>query len=353
MKRASRAWRVGQTGLTGLMALLLSGCAQIGYLGQAASGHLRLVGAAQPVERLLQDPAMAPELRERLRLSQRIRDFASRELALPDNASYRRYADLGRGAAVWNVVAAPELGLQLKTWCYPLMGCAGYRGFFDRAEAEAFAAALRREEGLDVLVYGVPAYSTLGWSWLFGGDPLLNTFIHYPEGELARLVFHELAHQVAYAADDTEFNEAFATAVERLGVQAWLAAEGDAAAREQYRRHQERRERFRALTQDYRARLQTLYAGPLDEAAKRAAKAELFARLRAEPELQSAYAGWLAGANNASLAIQAAYLGLVPDFEALFERCGRDWPRFYAEVRRLADLPKAQRRQQLSTRSSP
>lgn len=332
-----------------LAAWLLSGCAQIGYLGQAASGHLRLVGAARPVDELVQDPALDSELRKRLELSQRIRDFASRELALPDNASYRRYADLQRGAAVWNVVAAPELSLTLKTWCYPIMGCAGYRGFFDRAAAEAFAQELREREGLEVLVYGVPAYSTLGWSRLLGGDPLLSTFIRYPEGELARMVFHELAHQVAYASDDTEFNESFATAVERLGVEAWLARRADAGAREQYQRGNERRERFRGLTLAYRARLQAIYEGPLDEAAKRAAKAALFAELRVEPGL-AGYEAWLAEANNASLAILAAYNGLTPDFDALFERLGRNWPAFYAEVVRLADLPKAQRRQQLSSR---
>ena len=51
----------------------------------------------------------AARSRQRLELSQRIRDFAVAELGEPDNASYRRYADLQRGAAVWNVVAAPEL----------------------------------------------------------------------------------------------------------------------------------------------------------------------------------------------------------------------------------------------------
>ncbi|HEX2009711.1 MAG TPA: aminopeptidase [Roseateles sp.] len=342
MRILGRRWACG---VLLLSAAWLSGCAQVGYLGQAASGHLRLVAAAKPVPELVNDPGLDARLRERLLLSQRLRDFASARLGLPDNASYRRYADLQRPAAVWNVVATPELSLTLRTWCYPVMGCAGYRGFFDRAEAEAYAAGLRAE-GLEVLVYGVPAYSTLGWSWLFGGDPLLNTFIRYPEGELARLIFHELAHQVAYAADDTEFNESFATAVERLGVEAWLAANADAAAREQYRQGNERRERFRALTQAYRGRLKTLYEGPQDEAAKRVAKAALFAQLRAEPGL-AGYEGWLASANNASLAIQAAYNGLAPDFEALFERRGRDWAAFYAEVRRLAALPKPERRRQL------
>lgn len=332
-------------GLCLMAAALLSGCAQIGYLSQAVDGHLRLVWAARPVPELVADASLDERLRERLALSQRIRDFASRELALPDNASYRRYADLRRGAAVWNVVATPELSLRLKTWCYPVMGCAGYRGFFDRAEAEAYAQRLRDDEGLEVLVYGVPAYSTLGWSRLFGGDPLLNTFITYPEGELARMIFHELAHQVAYAPDDTEFNESFATTVERLGVLTWLAGPERAAAREQYLQGDERRRRFQTEAMAWRLKLESVYAGPLDEAAKRAAKAELQRQMRAAPP--PGYEAWYARANNASLALLASYNQLSPAFEALFERQGRDWPTFYAEVRRLADLPKAQRRQQL------
>jgi predicted aminopeptidase len=335
-------------GLLGLA--LLSGCAQLGYLGQAAGGHLRLVGAAKPVPELLGDAGLDERLRERLALSQRIRDFASAELHLPDNGSYRRYTDLQRSAAVWNVVATPELSLTLKTWCYPIMGCAGYRGFFDKAEAEAFAERLRTEQGLEVLVYGVAAYSTLGWSRALGGDPLLSTFIAYPEGELARMIFHELAHQVAYAADDTEFNESFATAVERLGVQAWLADPARAAAREAYQRRSERREQFLARARDARARLEAVYAGTAGEADKRAAKAALLQQLREAP--LPGYEAWFAGANNASLAIVAAYNTLSPAFEALFEQQGRNWPAFYAEVRRLADLPKAQRHQQLQMKNS-
>ena len=195
---------------------------------------------------------------ERLALSQRLRDFAVSELKLPDNASYRRFADLKRGAAVWNVVAAPELSLQLKTWCYPVMGCAGYRGYFERGAADSYAAALR-EEHYEVSVYGVPAYSTLGrlpGDWM--ADPLLNTFIHYPEGELARLIFHELAHQVAYAADDTEFNESFATAVERIGGARWLASHASDKAREEYAVFDGRRQDFRAFTMGWREQLAAL-----------------------------------------------------------------------------------------------
>ena len=211
-------------GLLGAAALaiastcLLGGCGTLAYYGQAVGGHLGIVTKARAVSSWLEDGATPADLRARLELSQRMRDFAVAELKLPDNRSYRSYADLGRNAVVYNVVAAPELSFTLKTWCFAVVGCVGYRGWFDRAPAEALAAELKAQ-GWETNVYGVPAYSTLGKTNWLGGDPLLNTFIRWPEGELARLIFHELAHQVAYADDDTTFNESFATAVERIGGQ--------------------------------------------------------------------------------------------------------------------------------------
>ncbi|MFY7866257.1 aminopeptidase [Roseateles sp.] len=333
---------------------LLSGCAQLSYLGQSVGGHLRLMQAARPVQDWLNDPALSPELRERLVLSQAMRQFSVQELKLPDNDSYRRYADLGRPAAVWNVVATSELSLTLKTWCYPVMGCAGYRGYFERAEADAYAEQLRAE-GLEVLVYPVPAYSTLGWSNWVGGDPLLNTFIKYPEGELAGMIFHELAHQVAYAADDTQFNESFATAVERRGTAAWLALHASETERASYQRRLERRSQFRQLTDGYRSRLLAIYTGQQADAAKREAKAVLMQELRRDyAELKhswggdSSYDAWFARANNTSFALLAAYTELTPAFDALLTREGDDWARFYAEVQRLAKLPKPERRSQLT-----
>jgi predicted aminopeptidase len=340
----------GSTALLLAASCALSGCSTLGYVAQSVGGHLALMSRAEPVPQWIEDPATSRTLRERLVLSQRIRDFAVRELELPDNASYRRYADLKRGAAVWNVVAAPELSLTLKTWCFPVTGCIGYRGYFDRADADALAAELRAQ-GFEVLVYGVPAYSTLGWTNWLGGDPLLNTFIGWIDGELARLIFHELAHQVAYASGDTMFNESFATAVERIGGKRWLDSEADAAAREAYQRFDQRRREFRTLTLAARHDLEAIYKSSADDATKRARKAERLAALRAEYARIKAerwdgfagYDGWFERANNAAFAIQAAYDELVPQFERLFEREGRDFARFYAEVRRLAALPKDER----------
>ncbi|MEQ1683300.1 MAG: aminopeptidase [Burkholderiaceae bacterium] len=343
---------VGVVVLAAASVCFTSGCSTIGYYAQSVGGHLSLLRAAKPVPEWLNDEATPPALKERLALSQRIRDFAVAELKEPDNASYRRYADLKRGAAVWNVVAAPELSLKLTTWCFPVVGCVGYRGYFDRAEADAFASGLR-EQGLEASVYGVPAYSTLGslpGDWF--ADPLLNTFIHYPEGELARLIFHELAHQVVYAKGDTLFNESFATAVERLGGARWLAQHGSDKARDDYRLYDARRQDFRNLTMGYRQRFEALYAGADGDATKRAGKAALMAQLRADYEVMKAerwggysgYDGWFARANNASFGVLAAYNQLVPNFERLFEREGRDFNAFYEQVKRIAALPPAERR---------
>jgi predicted aminopeptidase len=346
---------IGTALLAAAVVCLGSGCSTLGYYAQSVGGHLGLMNSARPVSDWLADESTPDPLRERLALTQRVRDYAVRELKLPDNQSYRRYADLGRPAAVWNVVAAPELSLVLKTWCFPVVGCVGYRGYFSRADAEALAAE-QRAAGLEVSVYGVPAYSTLGrLNWL-GGDPLLSTFIRYPEGELVRLVFHELAHQIAYASDDTTFNESFATALERIGGARWLATQADDRARSDYERYDARRREFRELAMRTRDALEALYRSDAPDDLKRQRKAEIMAGMRAEHaalkagrwEGFSGYDQWFERANNASLGVLAAYTDLVPQFERLFEREGRDFERFYAEVRRLAILPKDERRATLA-----
>ncbi len=351
----------------------ISGCADIGYLVQSANGHLSLMRAAKPVDDWLADPQTTPQLKAQLELTQRIRKFAVTDVGLPDNASYKQYADLRRSAVVWNVVAAPELSLTLKTWCFPVTGCVGYRGYFEEAEARAFAAELTRQ-GLEVSVYGVPAYSTLGWLNWAGGDPLLNTFISYPQVDLARLIFHELAHQVVFAKDDTMFNESFATAVERLGAERWLAQGGSTAAKSESALNRDRRAQFRALTLATRRTLADIYGQQSSSTADNqsvlamkkiayqnfrdqyaALKAQWIGASNLSPDAaarqMSGYDAWVANANNASFGAQAAYDELVPNFEALFAKVAAEsgpvWPRFYDAVKRLADMPKPERDQAL------
>ena len=327
--------------------LAVAGCSTLGYYGQAAYGHLSLMAAAKPVAEWLADPATPDTLKERLHRAQEIRGFASRELALPDNQSFTTYADLHRPAAVWNSFATPELSLALKVWCYPIFGCAGYRGYYDPAEAKAFAASLTAQ-GYDVAVWPVPAYSTLGWF----PDPLLNTFIDWPDAELARMIFHELAHQIVYVNDDTIFNESFATAVEREGVRRWLAAEGNPQALAGWERTQAVRADFIALVRATRAELEAIYASDESDEVKRAAKARALdaARTRYATLKRDRWGGWGgydrvfgAGLNNAQIAALGAYNELVPAFAALLAAQGGDLARFYAEVQRLAGLPREER----------
>ncbi|MEJ6021915.1 aminopeptidase [Ramlibacter sp. PS4R-6] len=335
---------------------LLAGCSSLGYYWQSASGHLSMLSASRSVDDWIADSETPQRLKERLALSQRIRRFASGELKLPDNPSYSRYADLRRTAVVWNVVAAPKYSLELKKSCFPVTGCVGYRGYFDERDARAEAARLARED-LEVNVYPVPAYSTLGWMNWAGGDPLLNTFINYPEGELARTIFHELAHQVVYTKDDTMFNESFATAVERIGGRRWLETHANEQARSDYAQYDGRRQQFRALTAGTRKRLEEIYektSGEERDVLKQRAMQDFradYATMRAgwpgDPARYRLYDRWVAEANNAAFGAQAAYDELVPGFEALFQREGRDFQRFYDAAKKLADAPKKRRHEQL------
>jgi predicted aminopeptidase len=341
----------------------ISGCSNLGYYWQNTQGHIAVMNAAKPVRDWLEDPQTSSATKARLELAQRIRAFASKELALPENASYTRYADLKRSAVVWNVVAAPPYSLQLKTWCFAVVGCVGYRGYYTESDAKAEAEKVKAE-GFEVNVYGVPAYSTLGYLNWAGGDPLLSTFIMYPEGELARMIIHELAHQVLYVKDDTTFNESFATAVERLGGKQWLAKHGSEAARNEYAAFDSKRREFRALTLRARERLNQVYKQnkPLAgiESAQSATESIAIQKQQAMQQLRDEYAqlkqSWggfagydrfIANANNASLGALAAYDDLVPQFEAVFEKQGENWPAFYQAIQSITPLPKDARRQAL------
>jgi predicted aminopeptidase len=320
--------------LLALAALLLcAGCETLSYYGQAIGGQLHLLASARPLDAWLADPATSEDLRGRLRTAHRIREFASRHLGLPDNASYTSYADLGRPFVVWNVFAAPEFSVEPKRECFPFTGCVPYLGFFSEAAARRETAQLKRD-GLDVYLGGVLAYSTLGWF----NDPLLSTFIRYPDAQVARLVFHELAHQVAYASGDTTFNESFAVVVEEEGVRRWLEAQGRGPELEQFRAAQARKRAFASAVKETRERLAAVYASGAAPEVMRARKREEFDRLRAQ------FPGAVpAKPNNAFLASIALYTELVPGFERLLAESGGDLPKFYAKVRALARSDRAVR----------
>lgn len=329
-----------------LLAFALSGCTGAPYYWQAASGQLELWQKSRPIDDWLADPSADERLKARLRQMQEIRTFASSDLDLPDNGSYRSYAELGRPYVVWNVFAAPELSLQPRQWCFPIAGCVTYRGYFAEERARAFADSLE-SDGYDTYVGGVPAYSTLGWF----DDPLPSTVIGYSDTELARLIFHELAHQVVYVKDDTTFNESFATAVEQEGVKRWVEAHGSPEKLAQFQRAQARKRGFVALVLEYQGKLAEIYASKAGEDEKRALKAQTFAAMRADYAvlkqawgMPNGYDAWFAGPlNNAQIASVASYTQQVPAFHALLAQEQGDLTRFYAAAKELAKLPKAER----------
>jgi predicted aminopeptidase len=326
-----------------LLLVLLAGCETVAYYGQAIRGQLGLLASARPIDRWLADPATPPDLRTRLEIARRIREFASRSLALPENASYSSYAELGRPYPVWNVFAAPRFAVEPKQECFPFTGCVSYRGFFSEAHARRHAERLRKD-GYDVHVGGVPAYSTLGWF----DDPLLSSFIRYPEAQLARLLFHELAHQRVYAKNDTTFNESFAVAVEEEGVRRWLEAQGRGAELIEFRAAQGRKREFAARVKQTRERLAEIYRQGLPEQ-------EMLQRKRAEyAKLHAAYPALVPEeANNAYLGSIALYTELVPWFERLLAEQRGDLEAFYRQVEHLATDTGARRRQLNSAEYRP
>ncbi len=328
----------------------LCGCTNLGYYYQAVEGQMQIWNRSRPIAQVIEDKHTPPPTRERLTQVLRMRDFASAELALPNNGSYRKYADLERPYVVWNVFAAAEFSVVAQEWCFPFAGCVGYRGYFSQAGAERFGEELRRK-GLDVFVTGIPAYSTLGWF----DDPVLNTVMRYPDPQLAGLIFHELAHQVVYIPGDTVFNESFAVAVEMEGVDRWLARDGDAAKRAEFDLHEQRKGAFIDLVMKYRDNLRTMYASAASDTEKRQKKAETFAAMKAQYlTLKSSWGGYSGydryfgqELNNAHLVPVATYSELVAGFRRVLAENSGDFKRFYAAVREIAKLPKEQRQAKL------
>ena len=326
-----------------LLALSLSGCSTLSFYWQALNGQMEILNKARPIESVIQDRDTKPELKQRLTSLLAIREYASKELKLPDNKSYRSYADLKRPFVIWNVFATTEFSTELTQWCFPIAGCVNYRGYFSKENAEQFAKNLSSEMS-DAFVAGVPAYSTLGYF----NDPMLNTFIHYPDVELARLVFHELAHQVVYVQDDSMFNESFATAVEEAGIERWLESQAGRGLSAIWQTAQTRRAEFQQLVLKYQQRLKGLYATDLSNEAKRLAKQQTFRELREEYQsLKTSWGGyagydrWIGQElNNAHLASIAIYIELVPTFRKLLQQEQGDFVRFYDAVKRLTKQSK-------------
>lgn len=329
------------------LLLLTTGCTTVSYYAQSVQGQLEIISKSRPIDSLLESERVSAPLAGKLSQALEIRDFASRELALPDNDGYRYYADLARDYVVWNIFAAPALSLEGQEWCYLIVGCLSYRGYFSRDEAHAYASRLQKQ-GFDTWVGGVVAYSTLGWF----DDPLLNTMLGQDMDYLARVIFHELAHQKIYIKNDTAFNEAFAETVALEGMRRWYAHRGDSGSYRHFLRKLQHEESFVSLVMDYRGKLENIYHSELGDSEKLAWKNRLlqamvddYRQMRIHWGNDDRYDNWFAGElNNAKLLAVSTYQLYVPVLRKRLEMLGWDLPAFYTWIKSLAQCSPEDRK---------
>jgi len=339
-----------------LSLVALTGCESIRYYNHLISGQINIINKNKPIHQLLDEPHVSEKLKTQLRLVLDIREFAKNELYLPVKNQYLSFTDLERPFAVWNVYATPEFSFAPKTWCYPVVGCTAYRGYFSKEDARDYSDKLKRQ-GYDVFMGGVAAYSTLGWF----DDPVLSTFVYRSNVSLAALIFHELAHELLYVKDDTTFNESFATAVEQEGLRRWLETKNDLEAFADYKIDYQRRRQFVQLVMKYRKQLESLYAKDMSTPMKRDAKALIFDALRDEYRLlkqkwegYSGYDLWFSRTlNNAQMISVSTYYDLVPEFLRLLQYSEYNLELFYKECRNLAKKTKEERRARLQEYLNP
>ncbi len=329
------------------LTVYLSSCSTISFYGQSISGQLAIINAQQPIETVLSTDDVSADLQEKLQQTLKIREFASKTLLLPDNDSYRSYADTGRDYVVWNVIATPAFSLQPVKWCFLVVGCLSYRGYFSRHAAEQYAARLKRQ-GYDVYVAGVSAYSTLGWF----DDPVLNTMLRRDMIYLAKIIFHELAHQKLYIKNDTAFNEAFADTVAEVGVRRWLESNNRLDELQQFEQSLKRQNEFIGLITTYKSELEALYNSGSSETDLRGKKLAIFKNMANDYEIirnnwdgHDDYRAWFEGGlNNAKLAIVLTYRDLVSELLALLAEENNDLEHFYFRAMQLDQCEKTERR---------
>jgi predicted aminopeptidase len=325
----------------------LTGCADLSYYLHSINGHMSIINSAQDIDDLLADENTDAELADRLRLVGRIRQFAVQQLQLPESGSYTIYADLKRSYALKNLFAAPEFSVEAHHWCYPIVGCAGYRGYFDEARLQKTLVSLK-QQGFDTYVSNVSAYSTLGWF----DDPVLNTFINWPDYRLAGMIFHELSHQQLYIDGDTEFNESFAVAVQQAGIKQWLHSNGDAARAARYQQQLDNRQQVIKLIKNSQLQLKDLYAQDIQANVMRQSKNDIIHNLKRDyKDLSSQFAiedgfrRWFEGpVNNARLVSISTYYDLVPAFLQLLESHDGNFPAFFKHVENIGKLPDKERK---------
>lgn len=328
-----------------LLFIGCSGCSTVSYYSQSIAGQTEIWMKQQPIDKLLSDPKIKPALKQRLEFVKAIRQYSIDELGLPENNSYLSYADLNRQFVVWTIYATPPYSLEPKTWCYLVVGCLGYKGFFSEKAARDELTKLQKQ-GLDVYMGGVVAYSTLGWF----DDPVLSTMLNWSDLELAKVILHELAHQLLYLKDDTVFNESFAETIAIIGVRKWLEDYNNKELAFEFEQLRKVQQLFIKLVFKYKDKLQHLYQSDLSAIAMERKKSEIFKALQTEYEakkknwLTVTYNNWFSNnLNNAKLVSVVTYHEYVEDMLVIYKKSGRQMKHFFDIMKRLSQCNKNRR----------
>jgi predicted aminopeptidase len=326
--------------------LLLSACSDLGYYWHTSTGHIALMNQRVYIDNILEDPDLDPKFRERLLLVKAIRVFSVETLALPKSDSYNNYVQLDRAYVLQNLFAAAEFSTDLYLWCYPIVGCAGYRGYYDEEMLASYVEQLKAQN-FDTYIGNVPAYSTLGWF----DDPVLSSFIYWPDYRLAGLLFHELSHQRIYIKNDTQFNESLAVAIQQAGTELWLKTSQRGQQLEEYRRWIEYQGEVIKLIEETRETLAELYRSDHDEVSMReqkqlilAGSRDNYAALALRLNYRDGFANWFAGdLNNARLGSVSAYHAQKPAFLAILKARDNNFEAFFKTVESISKLDKSAR----------
>jgi predicted aminopeptidase len=334
-----------------LLFIPIVGPSTIGYLGQAISGHFRIMLSRVAIQKMLKTKHLDPDTRKKLSMILQIRAYASNELGLPDNGSYTVISQIKEMYPGWNVYCAPKFSLEPCTWCYPIAGCVVYKGYFAKNDAFEFADKMKNM-GFDVFVGPFIAYSTLGWY----DDPVLTSQLRMDSIQLASLVFHELAHQKIYVSGDSRFNEGFAVSVERSGVLRWLRSLGREDQIIQARRFWNAEDTMVSKILRARSELDKIYHDNLDSSALSYKKDSIFHKLtlslcngNCKGVLLPKIYGEEFELNNAYFIPINTYYSLVKEFQYLLDHCGGNFIQFYKKVKVLGKLPIDKRQHEIKS----
>lgn len=321
-------------------AVCLTGC-QLPYYLRNAYGQAEILWAREDIQRALLREELSSEDKEKIRLVQDVRKFAKEKFNLNTDKNYGSFVQLDRPFVTYVVNAAEPWALKTYEWDYLIVGRMPYKGFFQEELAKKEKMQLEKK-GLDVYLRGVTAYSTLGWF----RDPILSSMLRGKPHDLVNLIIHESVHATLYIKNSADFNEQLATFIGNKGTEIYyLEKEGPSSKTVQLIQDENHDDQvfsdFISAEIDALKKWYSLYQGPKENSVKAQRLKEIQVRFSKNIQPQLKTSNYLRFAeielNNARLSLYKTYMNDHSQFEALYEKVGRDMQEFLRQVQKLED----------------